>query len=1072
MSDIRLDIDGTRRHEQRRRRLLGAGGVAALLLAVATAALPTLLSSSWGNSLLLQAVNARIAGVVTLDEAWTGWLGGSGARRVKLVDSEGALVFEGTDIDTDAGFFGLLRAACFGGVPATELSVSVERADLWRGEDGRLNLARSLARTPAEARAEEAQGQSPALEPGAGEGQDRGWRETLRWAGGGVAAPPQARLSVSVDSLRWRPGIDAVATQIDDLTAELDGRNPDRVAASLEAQTQRAAESGLVNVSVVVLEGARGDGVLSAREAQVEMDARVSNLPLATLCEAVGLGQWVQAALGETVNVEARTRGRLGAPQGQVRLWTSRLDGSLEMVPGRSGVVATPSSHVRWTLTPAAFGALFERGDWTLEESSELNLSLASLELPEAAAGAQPEWASTGLEGSMGDLILRSADREIRLVGPRLRLESRVVGQRIQAALSANVRRGGLSSPVVLNASLINAKAPEEAGLPRLEASLVGFPTELLSALGPAGASASRLMGSTMSVEADALQVAPAGRLRLRPAVSSLSLTLASAGVNGAATLRYGAGGEWGVLSTPEPLRIGLSDERIGGRSLLGDLAEVRLAAPVQARVDLRELRWRQRPGASGPGPLAAGAPAGANGGLKAWLDPLMLTDCGLSGSITLERATLRGNAGGLVVVDDLLLDVAAARLEDTAEVFFSAIVVEDGAELVRGQSLVSTASKGSVTARAKASDLLDMKGRLNPTDAVVRASAEGRDLPVEVLDRLLEGDGRLAALLGPVIQPSVNLEAGPGHLPLLSGTFESEHGLAGLTTEIRDGELTVLPGAQLQLAITRAGADALRGRLHPLTMDLKESVRGSPARLLPPAGVVLRPWAGWQGWLPLLDNATLEAGGLVLHSRGWLGSAMAGTVRQRVSQLGGLLGESFEMRAEPTRIRFTGGMLSHGPLWLWSDTFAVGLRGEVAAIALPSEPSDPSVASAPADRTPSANEASRLSMTIGIPGVALRAMVPEFTRLPPANVYELPLGGWIDNPQVEFGGFQTELLLAGDGATLTSHLGASAGWRLPTAVRVGVAGFDRAADLATGEEPAAGSGRLFDDAAPTLRPN
>ena len=642
-------------------------------------------------------------------------------------------------------------------------------------------------------------------------------------------------MSLAVDLLRLHGAADAAPSVATGVVLEFDARDRDRISGTLGGELQHGDLSGRVDARAALLQAATGTGELRPREAGVEASARMEAVPVALLADwlgagvgvGAGVGGWAVPALGETLSGTLDASGTLAAPRGRATLKSPTLDARLGLTPDAPGVVATAGSGLTWTLSPAAFNALAGGRGWSLRDPATLELAVERLRIPEGAAGSQPEWASTRTVATFGPIRLRSAAGPLSLNSGSLLLASEALGRRISLTIAADARRGAETTPLRLAGVLVNARSDGAAGPPHLDLSVAGLPSELLTLLGTRAAEASRLLGPVLALEIDARQLAPEGRLRLRPADVRVDALIGSSGLSGPLTLRFGDGGGWGAVSTPEPLRLLLPAATPASPPLPGPLAGLRPAAPLEATLEIAGLRWRRWLGAEGTPGVAAdiSLQEAAASGRWGWLRSFDPEGTSFAGVLRVPTAELATGAGETLRLADVLIDVAAERPAGQPEVFVAARLVADDPAAAAG---------GGVRGRFRVTSLLDPAGRFRPDLALFRGDAIGEGLSVATLDRLLGVDDRLGAVLGPSLQAGLSVEIGPGQPPLLAATLESRNLVAGLSADLRGGALRLRPDARLQLQLDAAGADALRGRLHPLSSDLIRSVPGSPVTLRP----------------------------------------------------------------------------------------------------------------------------------------------------------------------------------------------------------------------------------------------
>lgn len=139
-----------RREPPRRRRLLRWAlallALCALLLLIAIALLPPLLSTDTAREIVLDRVNRRINGRLTIRDWSLGWFSGVALSGVRLDDAEGRPVFEAKAVIVSANIPGLVRAK----KRLRTALIDHPRLRLTLGRDGRLH-APDILKPPAEA---------------------------------------------------------------------------------------------------------------------------------------------------------------------------------------------------------------------------------------------------------------------------------------------------------------------------------------------------------------------------------------------------------------------------------------------------------------------------------------------------------------------------------------------------------------------------------------------------------------------------------------------------------------------------------------------------------------------------------------------------------------------------------------------------------------------------------------------------------------------------------------------------------------------------------------------------------
>ncbi|MEI8365747.1 MAG: hypothetical protein WCF65_04940 [Parachlamydiaceae bacterium] len=104
------------------------------------AALPTVLSSSWGQERLVAMINQRIPGKVAIREIAIGWLGPQVVKGAELADPDGATILSLESLTADASFFDALWNLSTSGT----ISFEGFNARLISDDRGNTNLMRAL----------------------------------------------------------------------------------------------------------------------------------------------------------------------------------------------------------------------------------------------------------------------------------------------------------------------------------------------------------------------------------------------------------------------------------------------------------------------------------------------------------------------------------------------------------------------------------------------------------------------------------------------------------------------------------------------------------------------------------------------------------------------------------------------------------------------------------------------------------------------------------------------------------------------------------------------------------------
>lgn len=114
--------------------------VLAIGLGMVVALLPTVASTSWGNSLVISAINGTIPGSFQMERVSLGWLGNQKIQKLSLKDPEGNPVFSIDSLTIDTPLFVLMTK----GILGSSASVEGLNLDIQNTPSGLTNLDESL----------------------------------------------------------------------------------------------------------------------------------------------------------------------------------------------------------------------------------------------------------------------------------------------------------------------------------------------------------------------------------------------------------------------------------------------------------------------------------------------------------------------------------------------------------------------------------------------------------------------------------------------------------------------------------------------------------------------------------------------------------------------------------------------------------------------------------------------------------------------------------------------------------------------------------------------------------------
>ncbi|MEM7576133.1 MAG: hypothetical protein AAF328_01550 [Planctomycetota bacterium] len=980
--DPAIQLDATPRPSRWPKRLLKLCVWSLVLLGVLVGVAPWLLSTGPGNGFLLRVVNRQIPGTFTADRLSVGWFGGLGVSGGELRDPDGGLVVDGLEVRADTlGVMDGLRGSGFGEVVVAMGEMTVEQP-----AEGATNLERALGL--------EADDSRESTEPSSAEA--RGLSE------GGVALPVGLGVSFKLTAERVTyttitAGGTRDETTLADLDAAADLTDATRVTGRATSRLERDGVSGVIDADVALIDAVDDAGVVDWRRGGVDLHAKVLELPIGPLDRLVKGRGVLLASLGERLSAEVSAAGTLAAPEATLAVRSPLLTVDASLQRQGDAVEIEPDAALVWRLTPDAFARLQgqDAAGAVLTESVDVRVPFEALRLPIQAAGVAVEEASGRVEATWSPVsIVMSDGRTVTLRGGSLRADTEAVGRRVSVALATdasvsaeNTDQEPTEDRVLLTMAVLDLMASEATGeevgvgfdleLERLPVALI----EALAAVEVPGGGLPRWLGPELSLDAEVrLPVGTGGRVQASGRVRS-------AGLSGPFALSIQPNGLAGDLSTPEPMMLRLE------RDVLLDTmgAEAWFAWPVGIResmepaLTLRDVRWEVLPSAP---PQDGEALVADWEAMLARLDPVQTRG---QIELTLPSLQLQDHRRDrpLPELRGLRASVAVSELSRPIEAVLG--VNFDGPVLPESPKVVD----GGVTMRVTASDLMNPRGVFAPQQGAYELMLRGTAVPSSVVDAFAGQEGKLAATLGPAIEPEVTARVRPGIDATLEIDVVSTHAVGAvlLSEDLSDDmwrpELQEDP--RFTLSISRGAVESWMGRLHPVFADVVRSSPEAPARLSLDRSSFELSDQGFFDLEGIRAQATLDLGRLELERQGWLRQGVIGVVRQLFPEFRrDRAGATYVASFSPMRIAIEDGVVQTSELWLSADDMGLGFAGSVDL------------------------NTNRIDMGVGILGATFIAAGSDFEKaLEPLRIYELPVRGTIAEPKIEFDKFLGQVAAA-----------------------------------------------------------
>jgi hypothetical protein len=361
------------RHRWGKRILLALAGIVVLLLLLALLA-PTLLSTGWGNGLVVSQINCRIAGKVKIEVLSLAWFSGQQINGLTLVGPDGKTVLQAATIKMpDATLWAILRGSKdFGAVTVIQPSGTIEQL-----ADGTTNLAAALKMTPSTAAAPSAGAPEPA-------------------AKSTIPLDMKLKLLVTGGSLAYAaPGM--AQMQIKDLGVAADLLDLQHITLDTKATVSQGSGAGTLAVKGTIEHLLAADGTIDQKGVKIVGGADVIGLPVAALDHLLQQNGRLVNLLGQVLDAQITTTS--GTSGGTFKLVAHSANMRADAAADLADAVWTvkPDSTIHLTVTPEGWSGLSQNaaGSATLTKNFDVDLTLKRLEAGTDYANAKVDAAMT-----------------------------------------------------------------------------------------------------------------------------------------------------------------------------------------------------------------------------------------------------------------------------------------------------------------------------------------------------------------------------------------------------------------------------------------------------------------------------------------------------------------------------------------------------------------------------------------------------------------------------------------------------------------------------------------------------
>lgn len=785
-----------------------------LLIALLVALAPTLVSTGPGTAALVSIINSRGGGELQIDALSLRW--GKGQRITGLAYTDTGKGSELTIREVDAkdlSLFDLIRGGRkLGDVTLADFEL-VYDAPSDRERDKR-------------------------DEPAARDQADAPFR-----------LPPDFSGTVTVNNARVEyrtPGQDPAVLTLPTGSVQM----PDLrdIAFDFNATLQQGLRRGTVRLTGSVLNLFDPDGLAQPLKASYDLDSEVAGLSTGVLDSLVsGLGVGVEpglvtAVLGEgELEASAIATGTIDKLLAELHIQTPNLDVDLYQVRDGDTLIASPQSSARLRLTTQAFGKLFPDSPLTMAKDEMLTMRSLKMRLPTADGGIDLDASSMFVQlGADSNLLLKDPSGEvIGIDGLRVRggtdSIARQLAFEVSATLAAKAGDGRFTREPVRAELIVNDPLVAEREIVFFSEKL---PIQLADALAGQDGRLVLWLGEMLSLRVDVRGRWVRGASGERELVQSFSL-LPEGRVNGEVVGAFNRGRLTLATRDKAPIQAVLVPEAFASlmEMLSGKPGQpvLTIDQPMPVLVTLRDTERGDVSIVTDPSRQAAGRlfvdPDRTHFGATIELPAARVYDPALDKTYQLRGGTL---------------SVSAPDLRGRAEIqadFRLWVRPDAGREGV----------PALLTWQTTVADILGTDGAvpLDPAALMRQIALDGgvalENAPSGLFDSLLNRDGDIASILGPIVQDltagftykdgrptgaSVKLNWDEANNQPISDAWAT---MSPVQFDVdADQMLTVRGGKDIELAVkvTEAFGDRWMGKLHPILFDARSGDRPVQIRI------------------------------------------------------------------------------------------------------------------------------------------------------------------------------------------------------------------------------------------------
>jgi hypothetical protein len=730
---------GSYRKNRLRRWVVRLTVIAGLGIVTLVVLLPTLLSTGPGTAWLLDRVNATIPGTITADDLTLGWLGNQQLEQARLTDNDGSFVASiGTLQLPDMPLWSLLwRSPDIGAMRVEQF-----RLDLVKNFGQPSNLQRALGLESDEDNAEVARISSnksfnefvitPVNDPPSqlAETPARTLKTlSLPYDLSVEATFKEVAISISGDGIQ--------PTTLTMPEATLTVIDPSKMHLAFDADVQQQEASGRFEFAGTANDLFAADGQLTLTLADLDINARLSQLPLAPMDRLFAMKGKLHRLLGPILDGELQVTGRYPDFGGLMTLKSDHLNVSQKLETNGGSLHTDESSLAELTLTPEAWRAWAGENAGRLTQSVEIRLLVKSFDIPFTENAADFESAQLLTELRTDPWQIEVEDRgNIQITDVVASLSSEGLSKGFRLGLIGEIDAYGRPGSLVFDGS-VQPTERDWKGL-KVTAQINELPVVSIDELLNQGGRLEATFGEKVMM----------GLIAKR-----------SSGGDYALTVDFGERGENASAR--------LNGQMVGELTAEG-FVSMRTKQPMTLLLTPRAAELWQRPlGRAADTPdgtvglsLTDAMPISADGDFSV----AMLDGRGLRFDPEQTGGTIRIGLPETELKDrwydrtfrltDGQIDIAAEDLREPVE-----IAVSFETDRYRQAEPGESAKTGRMTADARIESLMQSDGRIDWPEAQLYADIDIRNLPTVVFDALTRQQGYAVAAFGQELSSKLSLQ-------------------------------------------------------------------------------------------------------------------------------------------------------------------------------------------------------------------------------------------------------------------------------------------------------------------------